>query len=274
MTARPLRILSLGAGVQSTTLALMAMHGEIEPFDHAIFADTGAEPPTVYEHLRWLMSPNVGLPFPVHIVSAGSLRQELLDAVAGKNGAWGRPPFYLRNPDGSTGRLNRQCTEDYKIAPITAKVRELAGLRPRQRRKQVLVHQVVGISRDEVYRMKPARLPWIENRYPLVDLGMRRWDCLQWLRRHGYPEPPRSACTFCPFRSLIEWRRLRDDDPAGWLDAVNIDRAIRLGMRGVKAEALYVHRSLTPLESLDLSTAAERGQGDLWGEECTGMCGT
>lgn len=37
-----LRALSLGAGVQSTTMALMAAHGEIGPMpDCAIFADTG-----------------------------------------------------------------------------------------------------------------------------------------------------------------------------------------------------------------------------------------
>lgn len=59
-----LRALLLGAGVQSTTLALMAAHGEIGPMpDCAIFADTHWEPKAVYDHLNWLMSPNV-LPFP------------------------------------------------------------------------------------------------------------------------------------------------------------------------------------------------------------------
>lgn len=44
-----LRALSLGAGVQSTTMALMAAHGEIQPMpDCAIFADTGWEPKAVY----------------------------------------------------------------------------------------------------------------------------------------------------------------------------------------------------------------------------------
>ncbi len=63
-----LRVLSLGAGVQSTTLALMAAHGEIGPMpDCAIFADTGWEPAAVYEHLDWLASGNV-LPFPIHRV--------------------------------------------------------------------------------------------------------------------------------------------------------------------------------------------------------------
>lgn len=40
---RTVRVLSLGAGVQSSTLLLMAVHGEIQ-IDRAIFADTQSEP--------------------------------------------------------------------------------------------------------------------------------------------------------------------------------------------------------------------------------------
>ena len=47
------RFLSLGAGVQSSTLALMIAHGELEPVDAAIFADTGWEPKKVYVWLDW-----------------------------------------------------------------------------------------------------------------------------------------------------------------------------------------------------------------------------
>lgn len=53
---KSIRILSLGAGVQSSALALMAKHGEISgdmPVA-AIFADTKAEPRRVYEWLNWL----------------------------------------------------------------------------------------------------------------------------------------------------------------------------------------------------------------------------
>ncbi|MGZ2991111.1 hypothetical protein AAER26_00050, partial [Pseudomonas aeruginosa] len=67
--------------------ALMAAHGEIGPMpDCAIFADTGWEPKAVYEHLAWLRSPNV-LPFPVHIVSAGDLRADLISASRGERWA-------------------------------------------------------------------------------------------------------------------------------------------------------------------------------------------
>jgi hypothetical protein len=46
-----LRLLSLGAGVQSTAVLLLACDGVIPCFDHALFADTGWEPRQVYENL-------------------------------------------------------------------------------------------------------------------------------------------------------------------------------------------------------------------------------
>ena len=48
---KPLRILSFGAGVQSTTLLEMALRGDIEAVDHVIFADTGWEPDPVIENM-------------------------------------------------------------------------------------------------------------------------------------------------------------------------------------------------------------------------------
>ena len=45
-----LRVLSLGAGVQPTALALMAAHGIIDPMpDCAVFADTGWKLTVVYD---------------------------------------------------------------------------------------------------------------------------------------------------------------------------------------------------------------------------------
>lgn len=281
LTAAPLesprlRVLSLGAGVQSTTLALMAAHGEIGPMpDCAIFADTQAEPAEVYDHLDWLCSGNV-LPFPVHRVSAGSLRQVVLDAAAYKVGSHGRPPFFVRNPDGSASMIRRQCTGDYKIDPIIKKVRELIGLKRGQRGPagNPVVEQWIGISLDEFQRAKPNQIAWIQNRWPLIEQQIDRRACLAWLKRHGYPAPPKSACTFCPFRADSEWRRLRDYQPAAFADAVEISRKIAGGMRGIKAEGVYLHRSLKPLDEVDLSTAEDRGQLNMFINECEGMCGT
>jgi len=148
-----LRVLSLGAGVQSTTLALMAAHGIIGPMpDCAVFADTGWEPQAVYRHLAWLMAPGV-LPFPVHVVSAGDLRADLQAGVRGQRRA--SIPAYTRTvipPVGEDGQggtvvvgtrvlsagrvtigmIRRQYTSTYKVVPIRRKVRELAGIAGRR----------------------------------------------------------------------------------------------------------------------------------------------
>ena len=81
--AEMLEVISLGAGVQSTTMALMAAHGEIEPMpDYAVFTDTGAEPTAVYKHLEWLRSPNV-LPFPVEVMQFSKLGEDIRKTATG-----------------------------------------------------------------------------------------------------------------------------------------------------------------------------------------------
>ncbi len=269
-----LRALSLGAGVQSTTLALMAAHGAVGPMpDCAIFADTGWEPRAVYDHLRWLMSPNV-LPFPVIVVGAGNMRENLL--AAGRGERWASIPAFTRSVDRrgnvSIGMIRRQCTGDYKNEPIRRTVRELVKLTRKRSPKFAVVEQWIGISFDEVIRMKPSREAWQRNRRPLIEERMTRRDCLAWLRDHGYPEPPKSACIGCPFHDNAQWREVRDRDGDAWADAIAVDRAIRTGIRGIRGE-VFLHRSGVPLEEADLSTLADHGQLDLWPNECEGMCG-
>lgn len=240
--------------------------------DCAIFADTGWEPRAVREHLAWLMSPNV-LPFPIHIVSAGNIRADLLRAGSGAR--WASIPAFTRTVKRrrlEIGMIRRQCTKDYKIVPIRRKVRELVGLTRRRSPDHPIVEQWIGISLDELMRMKPSFEAWQVNRWPLIEQRMSRPDCLRWLERHDYPIPPKSACVGCPFHSDMRWREIRDLDPEAWGEAVAVDRAIRTGLRGIRGE-VYLHRSAVPLDQADLSTPADRGQLDLWGNECEGMCG-
>lgn len=265
-----LRVLSLGAGVQSTTLALMAAHGEITPMpDCAIFADTGAEPSAVYEHLCWLASGNV-LPFPVHVVRfKDGLTKNIEASVAG--GRFAGAPFFAETGRGA-GMLRRQCTREFKIQPIVTKVRELVGLAHRQiGPKKPVVEQWIGISLDEAIRAKSSRVRWITHRWPLLEKRMHRRDCLNWLARRGYPRPPRSACVYCPYRSNEEWRALRDS-PLDWAEAQRVDALIRTGVRGTR-DPLYAHRSLKPLAEVDLSTDEDRGQISMFVNDCEGMCG-
>jgi hypothetical protein len=268
--SEPVRILSLGAGVQSTTLALMAAHGEIGPMpDLAIFADTGAEPEPTYEYLRWLTSPGI-LPFPTKIVSAGNIRDDILQGLNTTGHRFASIPFFTLYK-GKAGMARRQCTKEYKLQPIRREVSRLVG----SKKRAGAVEMWIGISLDEVIRMKPSRVKYIEHRWPLIEKRMTRSDCLSWIERKGYPRPPKSACTFCPYRSNENWIHMKETDPASFEDAVRVDHAIRANKaEGAKLRAEpYLHRSLKPLDQVDLRSASELGQGDLFGNDCEGMCG-
>lgn len=269
MTEPKLRVISLGAGVQSTTLALMAARGEIGPMpDCAIFADTQWEPQHVYDHLAWLESV---LPFPVHRITAGSIRDAIVTKTNTTGGRFASVPYFTSN--GGMGR--RQCTKEYKIEPIAKKQRELLGYQPRQRIPLGSVEVWIGISTDEIQRMKDALNKWQINRWPLIEVGMSRRDCLNWMRDRQYPTPPKSSCIGCPYHSNRQWREMKDEDQASWQDAVEVDRMMRRNgaVRGMR-HLEYMHRSLKPLDEVDLSTAAERGQIEFgFLQECDGMCG-
>lgn len=241
-----LRVLSLGAGVQSTTLALMAANNEIEAPDCAIFADTGWEPGAVYRHLDRL---EALLPFPVHRVSGGDIR----DSIA--TGRYEPIPWYVP-PDGM-GR--RQCTKVYKLYPIRRKVRELLGGKTPAGGCEMWL----GISRDEAHRIKLSNVRYIVNRYPLIEAGVSRIDCLGWLARHGV-EAPRSACCGCPMLSDADWRE-RETQPEWASTVVLSHRLAELGQ--------FMHRRLRPLDEIDFTRWRDRNQPDLFGNECEGMCG-
>jgi hypothetical protein len=261
-------IISLGAGVQSSTMALMAARGEIGPMpDCAIFADTQWEPKRVYEWLDWLEKQ---LPFPVYRISVGNIRESILGNAGDSDARVASVPYFVAGG----GLLMRQCTSEYKIQPILRKIRELIGLKPRQRGPATpVVSQWIGISFDEMQRMKASRVRYIENIFPLIDARMSRHDCLRWMEQRQYPMPEKSSCVGCPYHDNDHWRDMRDNDPESWADAVAVDAALRAtGPRRGKKELEYTHRDLVPLSEVDLTTPADHGQLSFL-DECDGMCG-
>lgn len=270
-SATKLRVLSLGAGVQSTALALMAAHGEIGPMpDCAIFADTGWEPKPVQDHLAWLASPNV-LPFPVYQVNSGNIRDDIMNWSNTTGGGFSAVPWFLKNPDGSGGLGRRQCTSEYKLKPIMHKLRDLLGVERRSRIPADAVEVWIGISTDEILRMKPSQTRWQRNRWPLIERDMTRQDCLNWVEQKGYPKPPKSSCIGCPFHSDATWRDMKENRPDEWADAVVVDAALRQGQaRGLRGIP-YMHSQCVPLSEVRLSH--DDRVPDLFNNECEGMCG-
>jgi len=264
-----LRALSLGAGVQSTAMTLMMLHGEIKPRpDVIIFADTGDEVPATLRHLDWLegeVTRRTNGQVKCVRVSKGERLSDSIRRRAEGVRRFVSAPFFTAN--GGQGR--RQCTREYKIDPITREQRHLLGFAPGTRIPARSCEVWIGISTDEVVRAGAAFDRWAVNRFPLLEARMSRHDCEVWLRRHDYPVPPKSACVFCPYRSNAEWRWLRDNEPEAFAQAVEIDRLIRNtpGMHNKE----FVHRDRVPLDAVDFSTAQDNGQGML--DICEGGCG-
>lgn len=256
-----MNIISLGAGVQSSTMALMAAHGEIMPMpDCAIFADTQAEPTRVYQWLDWL---ETKLPYPVYRVTKGDLAKDALKIrVSKKTGMkYLKPmiPAYTLDGTGRRGMYQRHCTMDYKVAPIRKKIKELYG--------KASVSQWIGISRDENARMKESNVSNIVNRWPLIELTMTRYDCELWMVNHYSRKPPRSACYFCPFHNDLEW------DVHFLAEAIDFEKNYQAAVAQIdRLDGVpFLHASRIPLGEVVFTAKA---QLNLFENECEGMCNT
>jgi hypothetical protein len=256
-----LRVISLGAGVQSSTVYLLAAEGRLGDIDAAIFADTGWEPKKVYEHLDRLQKFGGGPP--IHRVSAGNIR----DTTRRKD--FYDVPYFLLHPDGSGGMARRQCTHELKIRPIRRKLNELIAERGIKKRPGC-VESLMGISVDEYRRVKDSDVQWATNAYPLIDLGWSRADCKNYLDQLGW-SAPRSACIGCPFHSDAEWRDLKRNAPEEFADAAAFELEVQQRKAGLRGKP-FLHASRIPLGLVDLANAEDRGQLN-FDDECAGVCG-
>jgi hypothetical protein len=260
-------ILNLGAGVQSTTLYLMAEANwkahraglplpfpEVGLIDVSIFADTQDEPEDVYKHLRWLRrkarhwKPNLWHKFtdwlfrrkgpPILVRTKGKLSDDLKRGVNSTGQRVASIPAYTKGdePNARIGRVRRQCTKEYKIEVIERCIRrEIIGLKPRQRVPQgVTVRQIFGISTDEAgratrhqERIEEQKIHWLVIDFPLLTMGMNRAECENFLELRVPHTVPKSACVFCPFHDPLGWLRIKAN-PRDWKLAVETDEALRI----------------------------------------------
>ena len=281
-----IKVLSFGAGVQSTALLLMSCKGILPKLDYCVFADVGWEPESVYSHLEWCKDEASKAGIEIHVVkqTEGGLRADVIKNMTSKDGnRFASMPFFVRHDSGDVALSLRQCTNDYKITPLSRFMRrEILGLKPRQRApKNAVIECWLGISFDEAPRAKPSRDKWKVHIFPFLNWGCdylkgkmwRRYQIIKWLETN-YPDHkvPRSACIGCPFRDNKSWREIKAN-PEEWKDAVEFDRLIRSDKRGKIKQDMYLHRKCIPLDQIDLRTDEEKGQNNLWDNECEGMCG-
>lgn len=277
-------VLSLGMGVQSTALYLMSSLGELPRIDYAVFSDPGAELTKTMEYLEWLLTwadKNKG---PKIIVkSEKNLYRDLLNATNSDGRRFASIPAFTSSETGEQGMLRRQCTGEYKIEVVDQAIREVNGLKKRQRNIETNIWK--GISIEESDRMSNPEAKWKNFIYPYIGYAvpgrgkwyklppnatkrMDRGNIITWYRERNLPIPPKSRCKFCPYQSDSNWSDMKVNDPADFADAVKIDKAIRNSSQKGITQPIFLHRSLQPLETVVFDKNSKIEFVD-----CSGNCG-
>lgn len=261
--SEPIHIISLGAGIQSYAMLEMAVREIITPRPvAAAFANTDWELPETMELVHRLQKE---CSIPVYVLGRKSLREAAMGCS--KESWWPGIPIYSENDGGKEGKLRRKCTTSFKVQLL-----ESFSKRMMLKLGAPSVVQWKGLTTDEIYRLKPSQKPWYSIRWPLCELGMNREQCKQWLVSHELKIPSRSSCVGCPYHSDQYWSWLKSKRPDQWKEAVEFDKRVRNGVKGLNHKA-FVHRSLKPLSEVDFSTEEDRGQLNMFNNECEGMCG-
>lgn len=267
MTVKAPSIISCGGGVQSSALCVLAVQGKIGPVDAAIFANVGddSEDPATLAYVRDYLAPWCeanGLPFhEVRLTRRDGTQPTLYETVVGENRRGLLIPVRLSG--GHPARRN--CTLDWKLRPIWKWLKDNGAT------KEDPADVAIGISVDEIERARHGHdEPFQRRRYPLLDLDMWRDGCAALVVAAGLPEPPKSACWFCPFHDKPTWRRMRRDQPDLF------DRVVKME---ADLNAKLVNLGSEPIRFTDggklLADAIDEAQPDLFGAGCdSGACFT
>lgn len=241
-------------------MLLQALEGNFKTKpDFAIISDPGCEPKYVYQYLMWLKSyVKIKYNFDIITVTAGNLYEDTLNFQNGNKNRVASLPLRL---EGNGGLVMRQCTYDYKLSPIRKYIQSI--------RLGKKVKLWIGISIDEIERIKESDVKYIEHYYPLIEYGIRIDNIINWFETNNLPVPGKSACIICPFHSDNYWKRFKKEFPEEFELACKFDDSIR-NFNGLKRKA-YLSKHLKPLREINFSFEPSLFPELI--EECDGLCG-
>jgi hypothetical protein len=224
-------VFSCGGGVQSTACLVLAAQGRI-PYRTFIFANVGdkAESPHTIEYMRLVLKPYAkqhGIDWVDVQKAPGAAKQDLYDELH-RQGPIGIPiPVHL--PGG--GPAQRDCTSGWKIRPIAKWIKANAP--------GCILGK--GISTDEPHRATPSReADCYSSAYPLIELGIDRAMCLHIVKSEGLPQPPKSSCWFCPYKTTEQWTTMRRNDPELFIRSTQLEQTLQAKRRRIGKDLVYL----------------------------------
>ena len=181
-------VVAYGGGTNSTAL-LVGMLERGERPDLILFADTGGEKPGTQTHTETVSAwcESVGFP-PIETVryanKAGQVITLYDKCISGK-----------MLPSIAYGF--KSCSEKWKRRPQDRYVSQWAPAQDAWGAGLKVV-KLIGYDADEDRRAGIAEDAQYAYRYPLIEWGWTREDCVAAIERAGLPQPGKSACFFCP----------------------------------------------------------------------------
>ena len=193
-----MRVLSMGAGVQTTAMLLMWR----DKYDYVIFADPGDEMPETYWYISEYLKPYAGEKWITVKREGKSLYDDCYDKK--------EVPFIQ----------HRQCTRQFKIDPINKMLKQLGAT------KQNPAIVDIGISSDEASLLASSKFekPYERKNYPLATNHISREKCKEIIKEHGWPIPNKSGCYYCGFQSRHELRKLQRTHPDLYRKAMELEK--------------------------------------------------
>ena len=236
-----MKILSCGAGMQSSALHLMSCENALvkirgEPpvwpqvpiYDISIFCDLGFEPPWVKKQVEFLANAGHSCGVPLVILDS-PLYTDFMENFGERRTI--SIPWWTIKEDGHKSKMPRNCTIDYKVELISKYVRwELLGYKKGQRLREEdkKAHEMhMGFSAEESRRCKESPNPMFVNKFPLVEMGLTRADNFAYIKDVWGLETKASACSFCPFHKNYFFKFLRENEPEQYAQVVGVDELLR-----------------------------------------------
>jgi hypothetical protein len=239
---------SYGGGTQSAAIAVLILQGKLPRPDCIVMADTDREVTETWQYLERIVRP---AGFDVQIVPHDYAYWDLYNS-----NALLIPAFTRQH--GPVGKMPTFCSNEWKRRPIQ---RYLKGLGIDD------CDVWLGMSTDEMERMKFNDLKWYRHIYPLIEIiPTSRHQCISLVEVYGWPTPPKSRCWMCPNMSPRAWKDLRDKYPDDFNMAVELERYIRRSDGDI-----YLHELGIPL---DKAIEESDRQSDMFDGCDSGYCWT
>lgn len=236
-----MKILSFGAGMQSTALALMSCDNAIAkklnqpmPFpkvpiyDFVVICDLGFEPPWVMQQAEFVakICESVGISY--RCLDA-PLYQDLMRDFGKKRVV--SIPWWTLDEEGHKSKMPRNCTLDYKVDLISKFIRwEALGYKKGQRLREEdkKAHEMhMGFGYEEKKRCKENPNPMFINKFPLVDMKLERKRNYAYIKDVWGLATKASACCFCPFHRNYFFQYLKEQEPDTYHQLLDVDNLLR-----------------------------------------------